>query len=178
MSYQIAVDQWFCLPVVDVRDGRAYFSDCCWEELIIDGERVYLRSLDVTVSDRSIEALKLMQPRHVLRLHYMLRGDVESWEHDLTCDGDDFKGPPYYSHSYIQVYEIAAREGLLLEAQTDDELDSLIKGVLDTNPPGLADYRGGKKTAVNSLLGAVLRAKKGLKPQDVRERLIAILDSN
>lgn len=171
MSYQIKLDQWFCLPVVDVRDGRAYFSDHGWEDLIIDGERVFMRPLDRTFSDRSVPALKLMKRGHVYRLKYMLRGEQVSWEYDLTVP-EHYDTPGLQYHSYVEclVWEM----GLNRSDDPNAPIEA-VDAVIALNPPALADYRGGKKSAINSLLGMCMKQAKGLDARKVKERLVEVL---
>jgi aspartyl-tRNA(Asn)/glutamyl-tRNA(Gln) amidotransferase subunit B len=70
---------------------------------------------------------------------------------------------------------LVAREGLG-GANSEAELDALIRRVLDENPGAVADYCGGKETAIAFLVGGVMRATRGqADPNAARERLRAAL---
>ncbi|MFT3785662.1 MAG: hypothetical protein QM770_05785 [Tepidisphaeraceae bacterium] len=65
---------------------------------------------------------------------------------------------------------LAQKLGLIQSSDTG-AVDAAIDAVLATNPPGLADYKGGKQSAIGSLIGLVMKQSKGLNPKVVGERL-------
>ncbi len=54
-------------------------------------------------------------------------------------------------------------------------IDAAIDAMIATNPKSLADYKGGKASAIGSLIGMVMKQSKGLNPKLVQERLKAKL---
>ncbi|MGQ0523284.1 MAG: Asp-tRNA(Asn)/Glu-tRNA(Gln) amidotransferase subunit GatB [Betaproteobacteria bacterium] len=58
------------------------------------------------------------------------------------------------------------------------ELDGIVEGVIAANPQQVADYRGGKEKAFNSLVGQVMKATRGkANPQQVNDILRRKLSS-
>ncbi len=62
-------------------------------------------------------------------------------------------------------------------AQVSDTaaLESAVREVLDANPSAVADYRGGKLTAINFLKGQVMKATRGKANQAIVEDLLKTL---
>ncbi len=54
-------------------------------------------------------------------------------------------------------------------------IDAAIDAIIATNPKSLIDYKGGKLSALGSLVGMVMKSGKGLNPKLVQERLKAKL---
>jgi aspartyl-tRNA(Asn)/glutamyl-tRNA(Gln) amidotransferase subunit B len=66
----------------------------------------------------------------------------------------------------------------LLQIQDEDQLRQAVQDVFDAEPGIVADYRGGKTSALNALLGRVMRATQGKgNPQRIRELLQQALDT-
>jgi aspartyl-tRNA(Asn)/glutamyl-tRNA(Gln) amidotransferase subunit B len=76
-------------------------------------------------------------------------------------------------HGHLEEDDLRAA-GLLQSTDTGP-VDAAIEAVLATNPPGLADYKAGKQSALGSLIGAVMKQGKGLNAKVVGERLRARL---
>lgn len=70
-------------------------------------------------------------------------------------------------------------ESLGLKQNNDTAvLESAIKEVLTNNPKAIADYRGGKESAIGFLLGQTMRATKGTADANiVRELLLTLINS-
>ena len=70
-------------------------------------------------------------------------------------------------------------ESLGLKQNNDTAvLESAIKKVLTNNPKAIADYRGGKESAIGFLLGQTMRATKGTADANiVRELLLTLINS-
>jgi aspartyl-tRNA(Asn)/glutamyl-tRNA(Gln) amidotransferase subunit B len=66
-----------------------------------------------------------------------------------------------------------------LEQVSDkDTLEPIIQEILNNNAKIVADYKGGKKTAIQSLIGQVMKSSKGkANPQIVKELLAKFLDN-
>jgi aspartyl-tRNA(Asn)/glutamyl-tRNA(Gln) amidotransferase subunit B len=72
--------------------------------------------------------------------------------------------------------EIVSREGLG-RIDSSDELAQIVADVVDANPDALADYCGGKATAIGFFIGRVMRATRGQSdPNLARELLQRDLD--
>jgi aspartyl-tRNA(Asn)/glutamyl-tRNA(Gln) amidotransferase subunit B len=67
--------------------------------------------------------------------------------------------------------EVAAQQLGLLQSSDTSAVDSAIEALLATNPPAVADYKGGKQAALGSLVGMVMKSTKGLNPKLVQEGL-------
>ena len=67
--------------------------------------------------------------------------------------------------------EEAAKELGLLQSSDTGAVDAAIDALLATNPPAVADYKGGKQAALGSLVGMVMKGTKGLNPKLVQEAL-------
>jgi aspartyl-tRNA(Asn)/glutamyl-tRNA(Gln) amidotransferase subunit B len=66
----------------------------------------------------------------------------------------------------------------LKQISDSGELEGIVEGVIAANPQQVADYRGGKEKAFNSLVGQVMKATKGkANPQQVNELLRRKLSS-
>ena len=60
-----------------------------------------------------------------------------------------------------------------------DEIEPIVKKVIENNQKAVNDYKGGKKTAVKSLIGQVMKETKGkANPQIVQELLTKLLDKS
>ncbi|MBI4835256.1 MAG: Asp-tRNA(Asn)/Glu-tRNA(Gln) amidotransferase subunit GatB [Planctomycetes bacterium] len=70
-------------------------------------------------------------------------------------------------------------KGQGLEQVSDkSSLEPIIKEVIKNNAKIVADYKGGKKTAIQSLIGQVMKASRGkANPQIVKELLAKLLDN-
>ena len=63
-------------------------------------------------------------------------------------------------------------EGGLAQVGESDELRDIVRAVIRANEPVVADYRGGKTTAIKRLLGGVMKETKGrANPQTAQELL-------
>ncbi len=72
---------------------------------------------------------------------------------------------------------VIAEQGLAQVSDTG-EIESIIRGVLDSNPQQLAQYRAGKETLFGFFVGQVMKASKGkANPKVVNELLRAKLDA-
>ena len=71
--------------------------------------------------------------------------------------------------------EALAAELGLVQVSDAGPIDAAIDALIAENPKSLQDYRGGNKASLNALLGAIMKAGKGLNPKLVRERLVAKL---
>ena len=70
---------------------------------------------------------------------------------------------------------VVARKGLKAETNLD-ELEGWCREAIAANPKSVADYRGGKETALNAFKGPVMRAAKGkADPKRVDETLRRLL---
>ena len=63
----------------------------------------------------------------------------------------------------------------LLQSSDTGPIDAAIDALIASNPPALADYKGGKKQARGSLIGAIMKSGKGFNAKLVGERLDAKL---
>ncbi|RKY26474.1 MAG: Asp-tRNA(Asn)/Glu-tRNA(Gln) amidotransferase GatCAB subunit B, partial [Planctomycetota bacterium] len=64
----------------------------------------------------------------------------------------------------------------LVQISDSGEIEAAARKVIEDNPKAVADYRGGKATAVKFLMGQVMRATKGkANPKVVEELLTKIL---
>ena len=70
-------------------------------------------------------------------------------------------------------------ESLGLKQNNDTAvLESAIKEVLENNPKAIADYRGGKESAIGFLLGQTMRATKGTADANiVRDLLLSLINT-
>jgi aspartyl-tRNA(Asn)/glutamyl-tRNA(Gln) amidotransferase subunit B len=66
----------------------------------------------------------------------------------------------------------------LKQISDSGELEGIVEGVIAANPQQVADYRGGKEKAFNSLVGQVMKATRGkANPQQVNDILRRKLSS-
>lgn len=65
---------------------------------------------------------------------------------------------------------VTNRLGVMITATADD-LSSAIDAAINANAKIVADYRGGKQSAIGAIIGAVMKSRKGLDPKRVREEL-------
>ncbi len=73
--------------------------------------------------------------------------------------------------------EIIKTQGLV-QVSDRGALEGIIEEIIKNNPKIVADYKGGKKTAAQALVGQVMRATRGkANPQVAREMLQVKLDS-
>jgi aspartyl-tRNA(Asn)/glutamyl-tRNA(Gln) amidotransferase subunit B len=65
----------------------------------------------------------------------------------------------------------------LKQMNNDDELKTMVEAAISANPQSVADYKGGKTSAIGFLVGQVMKASKGkANPQKVNEMLKSLLD--
>ena len=64
-------------------------------------------------------------------------------------------------------------EGGLAQVRESDELLAIVRQVIAENEKAVADYRGGKTTAIKRLLGGVMRETKGRANPQVAQELLA-----
>ena len=65
----------------------------------------------------------------------------------------------------------------LKQMNNDDELKAMVEEAISANPQSVADYKGGKTSAIGFLVGQVMKASKGkANPQKVNEMLKSLLD--
>ena len=57
-------------------------------------------------------------------------------------------------------------------------LESAIREVIENNPKAMADYRGGKESAIGFLLGQTMRATKGTADANIVRELLLNLINN
>ena len=75
----------------------------------------------------------------------------------------------------VDPVQYVTEHGLLME-NNEDELKSIVQGVLDANPQSVADYKGGKDKALGFLVGQTMKAMKGkANPAKVNELLRKLL---
>ena len=60
-----------------------------------------------------------------------------------------------------------------LAIPSDEQLDPVILEVIHKNEKAVSDFRSGKKAAIGSLVGQVLKVLKGAEPEVVKEKLEA-----
>jgi aspartyl-tRNA(Asn)/glutamyl-tRNA(Gln) amidotransferase subunit B len=84
------------------------------------------------------------------------------------------KGAAVTTRSVDSAEDVAKKLNLIQSTDTG-AIDAVIDAVLAANPPGLADYKAGKQSAMGSLIGAVMKQGKGMNPKLVGERLKAKL---
>jgi len=66
----------------------------------------------------------------------------------------------------------------LAQVRDEDEIDRLAREVIEAQPKAVADYRGGKESAVGFLVGQLMRATRGrTDPQNAAEVLRRHLDA-
>lgn len=70
-----------------------------------------------------------------------------------------------------------AIKSLGIESVDSSEIDTLCQKLLDDNPQVIEDYLAGKKQAVGSLIGQAKRHNPNANPQQVRETLIRLIES-
>ena len=76
----------------------------------------------------------------------------------------------------VDPVQYVTEHGLLME-NNEDELKSIVQGVLDANPQSVADYKGGKDKALGFLVGQTMKAMKGkANPAKVNELLRELLN--
>ena len=64
----------------------------------------------------------------------------------------------------------------LKQMNNDDELKTMVESAITANPQSVADYKGGKTSAIGFLVGQVMKASKGkANPQKVNEMLKELL---
>ncbi len=64
----------------------------------------------------------------------------------------------------------------LKQMNNDDELKAMVESAITANPQSVADYKGGKTSAIGFLVGQVMKASKGkANPQKVNEMLKELL---
>jgi len=61
----------------------------------------------------------------------------------------------------------------LLQMRDSSELNAIVDQVLREDPKTVADYQGGKKSAINGLIGKVMRASRGKGDPQVIKQLLA-----
>ena len=67
----------------------------------------------------------------------------------------------------------------LRQVRDDDELDRVARQVIEANAKAVADYRGGKESAIQFLVGQVMRETRGrADPGDAAEMLRRHLDDS
>ncbi|CAN5512392.1 Asp-tRNA(Asn)/Glu-tRNA(Gln) amidotransferase subunit GatB [soil metagenome] len=71
--------------------------------------------------------------------------------------------------------EQLANEMNLIQVSDTGPIDAAIDALIASNPKSLQDYRGGKQSAMGSLIGMIMKSAKGLNPKLVQERLRAKL---
>lgn len=58
----------------------------------------------------------------------------------------------------------------------DDEIESILKKVIENNPKPVSDYKSGKETVIMFLVGQVMKETKGMiEPNKAKEKLIELL---
>ncbi|MBI5359282.1 MAG: Asp-tRNA(Asn)/Glu-tRNA(Gln) amidotransferase subunit GatB [Planctomycetes bacterium] len=73
--------------------------------------------------------------------------------------------------------DIIVKEKNLAQISDSSEIEKVIRQVIQDNPKPAEDYRNGKKTAIQSLIGAVMKQTKGRSnPKIVTELLAKLLD--
>ena len=65
---------------------------------------------------------------------------------------------------------VATKLGLIQSTDTG-AIDAAIDALIAQNPPALADFKGGKQSAMGALVGMVMKSGKGLNAKLVQERL-------
>jgi aspartyl-tRNA(Asn)/glutamyl-tRNA(Gln) amidotransferase subunit B len=67
--------------------------------------------------------------------------------------------------------EIVQEQGLT-QISSSDELTGLVAKVIEANPKPVADYRGGKESALKALVGLVMRETRGRANPQLAEELL------
>ena len=75
------------------------------------------------------------------------------------------------NNSWMTVEEFIGKRGLA-QISDDSVIEGYVKEVIAKNDKIVGDYKGGKKTALEALLGQVMKASKGkAQPDKVRQLL-------
>jgi aspartyl-tRNA(Asn)/glutamyl-tRNA(Gln) amidotransferase subunit B len=145
------------------------------------------------------------QPERARAIAHWLIGDVTALLHQISTDAelDQTKLTPAHVAELVDLVEggtITAASGkevlasafesgempaAIVEAQglgrvdDEDELGGIAAAVIEANPKPVADYRGGKESAIKFLVGQVMRETRGRSdPNAAAEALRAQLDAN
>jgi aspartyl-tRNA(Asn)/glutamyl-tRNA(Gln) amidotransferase subunit B len=58
---------------------------------------------------------------------------------------------------------------------SEEQLTTVVKNIIEKNPDAVADYQGGKETAIKFLMGQVMRETKGQVDPD---KVLSVLTVN
>ena len=94
-----------------------------------------------------------------------------------TCRQQGFS---YEEIAEILAFECGVAEAVaynldLIQSRDDGEVDAVIADVINSNAKAVADYKGGKKAALGSLVGSVKKKAPHLNAKDVQEGLKKVL---
>jgi aspartyl-tRNA(Asn)/glutamyl-tRNA(Gln) amidotransferase subunit B len=84
----------------------------------------------------------------------------------------------------LQIYEGDRRSPLtilyesgMLEVANENELDMILKKVVEDNPKAVTDYKEGRKAALGHLMGeAIRKVPKGAQPKEIKSKLETLLN--
>ncbi len=151
--------------------------------------------------EKALQADETVDPREIAKWFI---GEVAKHINELGVDAElsDTKVTPQQISRLVKLVELkeitnnAGREvlsemfaggrepedlvkSLGLKQNNDAEvLESAIKEVLANNPKAIADYRGGKESAIGFLLGQTMRATKGTADANIVRELLLTLINN
>ncbi|MFZ2538344.1 MAG: Asp-tRNA(Asn)/Glu-tRNA(Gln) amidotransferase subunit GatB [Oscillospiraceae bacterium] len=117
---------------------------CNW---ILSDISKYLNEKNVELHDTNITAKKLVELLELIEASKISNSTAKMvFDEMLTCD----KTPK----------QIVEQKGLV-QNSNQDELESIVKSVLDSNVKSVEDYNNGKTNAFGFLLGQCMKATKG-----------------
>ena len=117
----------------------------------------------------SVEDSKL-RPEHIVEIQVMINDTSTNMVTAKSILGESFK-------TGKAPRAIVDEQGLT-QISTSDELTGMVAKVIEANPKPVADYRGGKESAIKALVGLVMRETRGrANPQLAGELLRQQLDS-
>ena len=170
-EYLISLSLTYSFTITKVVDGDAHIKPNI-SELWIDGQQYWSEPFDGTTivcpTKSSLFKSPIEDTHQIITYEYKLEGDKVYWSYSLK----DLDGK-----TYDYVYMLCAEMGLLKkpESEANDLIAKAINNLITTNPKSLQDYRGGKKTAIGSLIGMIMKGSSGLDAKVVREKLIEAL---
>ena len=130
--------------------------------LLLGDIQAYLNKMEQTYSDT-----KLTDDKFITLVNYMDKGKVNSKQFKEIIDD--------IMEEDLSIDEILDKHGL---KETDtNELDNIIKTVMDNNPQSVTDYKSGNDRAIKFLMGQIMKETKGnANPQLVTQKLTEMLN--
>lgn len=182
----------YYLPITEIKEDVCVISGAYEEYSSVDIEKTcgpYISTiLNKDVSEKHFRTdiksikkpFKLVEAGHVLRFEIWWECCYGRWE-ELSfkehrsweiLDKDN-----NLLHNWV--YIVAHEHNLLTTSLPDDELATLINSTLEMNPKPLVEYRAGKLSAINAILGIVMKNAKEkdmrIDPRTVKEKLTEML---